>query len=222
MPPVVVGVGANVVGAVGDDVIDVQLVAADVLADQDRRLDDLAQLAVPERRDAAVLVRVFEPEEAGLVAGQPDLQRLAPGVVLAGRVDHQVHLVADRLAGRQHGGDLALDRAIAPAVDLEGRVAHLAALDRELGERLGRGRGRRSRRRGRSRRRRAASCGSRPAAPRSARRTACRRCPRARCRSGRCPCGRPCGGRASGRCRSARAGAGSCRSGSAATLPTCA
>ena len=47
-------------------------------------------------------------------------------------------LVADALAHFQHIGHLACDGRIAPAVDLEGRVAHLLALDREVGEGFGR------------------------------------------------------------------------------------
>src|SRR5205823_1253109 len=106
------------VGPVRHDVIDVQLVAANVLADQDRRADELAQLAVAEGGDPAILVGVLGPELARLVAGPPDAEGIGPGVVLAGRVEHQIHVIADGLPRFQDRGHLAGDWAAVPAVDL--------------------------------------------------------------------------------------------------------
>src|SRR5205085_1373564 len=131
-PAIVVRVGANEIGPVGDDVVDVQLVAADMLADQDRRLNDRAQLAVAEGRGAAILVWVLQPQVPGRVARPADLERVRPGVVLACRVKHEVHPVADRTSRLEDGGDLTPDGAIAPAVDLESRVAYVPAANSEF------------------------------------------------------------------------------------------
>ena len=113
-----------------------QLVSANVLADQDRRLDNLAQFAMAEGRRAAVLIRILEPQVPGLITRPADLERVRPGVVFTGRVEHQVHAGADSASGRQHRGDLALDGAIAPPVDLECRITHVAATHGELGKRF--------------------------------------------------------------------------------------
>ena len=108
---------------------------------RDRRLEHLAQLAVCVRGDAAVLERVLVPEEVGLVAGPADRQRLAEVLDLARRIDHQCHVRADRLTNGEHVFDLAPDVLCGqtPSVDLERGVAHLLALDRELGKLLGGG-----------------------------------------------------------------------------------
>ena len=132
-PAVQVGIDADEVGGLGEDEIDVLLEAADVLALQQRRADQFTQFAVGVGRDAAVLERVFVPEVVGIIEGAADLHGVSEGVVFAGRVDHQVHLVADGGADGGDGGDFLLDDGVAPAVDLEGRVAPVAALDGEIG-----------------------------------------------------------------------------------------
>ena len=134
---VVIRIRAHEIGAIGNDVVHVQLVTTDVLADEDRGLDHLAQLAVSECGDATIFIRILEPHVACLVTRQADLQRVGPGVVLARGIQHEVHAVADSAASGEHGFGLALNRPVAPTVDLEGGIAHVSALPREFGERLG-------------------------------------------------------------------------------------
>ena len=82
---------------------------------EERRADELAQLAVGELRGAAVTEGVLVPEVAFLVAGPTDLPGVREGHVLAGRVDHQVHLRPDPLADRVDVGDLLGDRRADPS-----------------------------------------------------------------------------------------------------------
>ena len=89
--PVIADVAAHKIGGLGEGKVDVRLERAHVLGHQQRGPDQLAQLAVRKLGDAAVAVGVFVPEKALVVAGPPDLDRVAKGDVLAGRVEHQVH-----------------------------------------------------------------------------------------------------------------------------------
>lgn len=77
--------------------------------------------------DARIAVGILIPEEIVLVAGPTDFERVGERLVLAGRIEHQVHGVAHVLADGVNGGDLAFDiaRLVAatPAVDLEAGVA---------------------------------------------------------------------------------------------------
>ena len=134
---VVGGVDAHVVRRLGEDHIHLRLKGAHMLAHEDRRLDQLAQLAVGVEGKATVFERVFVPEEVGFVAGTAHGQSVGEGLVLAGRVEHEVHLGADHLAHLEDVVDLTLDRRVAPAVDLEGLVAHLLTLDGEFTEGFG-------------------------------------------------------------------------------------
>ena len=135
---VLVGAGSHVVRAVGDDEVHVLLQEADVFRLEDGSSDHLSQLPVGKLRDAAVLVRVLQPEEAGLVARPADCQRVCEGLVLAGGIDEEGHAAAHAPAHGEHVVHLALDGPVAPAVDLERPVAHLVALFGEVCELLGR------------------------------------------------------------------------------------
>src|SRR5690242_10696201 len=121
---VIIRIRTYEVGAVGNDVVHVQLVPTNMLADEDWRLDDLPQFSVPKGRNAAVLVGILQPEIARLVAGNANLQRISPRLVLACRIEHQVHFAADGFACSQDCCDLALDRALSPTMNFEGWVAH--------------------------------------------------------------------------------------------------
>jgi hypothetical protein len=55
---------------------------------------------------------------------------------LSASVNHEVHAIADRAAGLEDRRYLALDGTVAPAMDLEGWVAHVTALDRVFGKGL--------------------------------------------------------------------------------------
>ena len=134
---VLVRAGAHEVGAAVDDEVDVLLQAEDVLGLQQRSLEQLAQLAVGEDRHPAILIRILQPEEVLGVAGAAQAQGVGPGLVLTGRVDHQIHAVAHPFAHRVDVGHLASDRGIAPAVDLEGAIPQAVALLGEVGKRLG-------------------------------------------------------------------------------------
>ena len=96
------------------------------------------QLLVAENGHAAVLVGILQPEEPGFVAGPPHLERVRPGIVFAGGIDHEGHVVSHALSRDFHVGDLALDGSVAPAVYLEGAVSQVPALFGEVREGLGR------------------------------------------------------------------------------------
>ena len=130
---------ADEIGAVGEDERRVRFQPAHMLAEQQRRLDHLAQAAMRVRREAAIAVGILVPEKAGVIAGAADLEGVGEGPEMAGRVVHEGHAVADALAEQAHGLRVALRAAIRPAMHLEATVAHGVALLREIGERLGRG-----------------------------------------------------------------------------------
>jgi hypothetical protein len=119
---VVLGVGVDHVAAAGDDEAAFLLEAADVLGDEQRGLELLAQALMAEGGDGGVAIRVLVPEEARLVAGAADVEGVHECAELAGRVEHQRQLGADAGA---HGLDvrrLAPAVAVVPAVDLEALV----------------------------------------------------------------------------------------------------
>ena len=83
---------------------------------EQRRLDQLAQLAVGKLGDAAIAEGIFVPEEAILITGPPNFHRIAKGVILTGRIDLATHPFA-------HGvdiGDLLANGRSPPAVNFEG------------------------------------------------------------------------------------------------------
>ena len=57
---------------------------------------------------------VFQPEEPGFVTGPSHPQHVIEGGIGPGRVEHEVHAIADRAHG-QDRRDLALNRSIEPA-----------------------------------------------------------------------------------------------------------
>ena len=73
---VVVGVDAPEVARAGEELLDVQLGAAHVLADHDRRAHLGLQRAMAARGQPAVGVRVLEPEQAVRVADAADAHRV--------------------------------------------------------------------------------------------------------------------------------------------------
>src|SRR5215208_5349916 len=79
---VVFGIGAEHVGAAGDQEIGLDLEAAQILGLQDRGLQHLAQLLVGEGRDAAIPHRVLVPEIAALVAGATHIKGVCEGAQL--------------------------------------------------------------------------------------------------------------------------------------------
>src|SRR5262249_50223278 len=97
-----------------------------MLSHQQRRLDELAQLAMGELRDSTITIRILVPEVARLIAGPADLERVAEGDILTGRVKHQIHPITYLSTHCLDGGDLLGDRCLAPAVDFERRVPDLA------------------------------------------------------------------------------------------------
>ena len=116
---VVFGVGVDHVAAAGEQEARLLLQPADMLADQQRRLQLLAQPLVAVGRDAAVAVGVLVPEIAGLVAGAADIERVHPGAQLAGRVDHQGQPspTASRTPSTLRASRARV--AVVPAMDLE-------------------------------------------------------------------------------------------------------
>src|SRR5579883_2190570 len=135
-PAVISGIRMDVVSRLGNDEVDVRLERSDVLPKTEGRLDKLAELAVGEGGDTAVFERVLVPEEVRLIAGPTDTQGIGERVQLAGGVDHEVHRRPNLLPHLQDGRDLALDRPISPAVNLEGRIPHLATTHREVSVRF--------------------------------------------------------------------------------------
>ena len=134
---VLVDPGPHEVRSPVDDEIDMLLQAEDMLGLQDRRGDMFPQFLVAEYGHAAVLVRILQPEEPGFVAGPAHLERVRPGIVFAGGVDHEVHVVSNAFSHDLYVGDLALDGGVAPAVDLEGAISQVPALFGEVREGLG-------------------------------------------------------------------------------------
>ena len=153
---VVVDVAAHEVGRLGDDEVDVGSSARTCSVMQERRLDQLAQLAV------ARTARCRRPgtgprtrRSAASSQAQPTLSASAKVLYSqAGSIIRSI-FVADPLADGVDVGDSCAIGRVAPAVDLEGRVAHLLALLREVGERLRAGQPAGGGRRGRCWRRRA-------------------------------------------------------------------
>src|SRR5205823_6100364 len=129
--------GVDVVDGIGHDEVDVRLERSHVLSQAERRLDHLTELAVGERRNTAVFKRVFVPEEIRLVARPADAKGVGKIIELAGRIDHQIHAGPDLFPNTQNVRNFALDWSVSPTVDLEGRVAKLTALNREVGVRVG-------------------------------------------------------------------------------------
>ena len=123
------------VAAAGDHEAALLLQPAHMLADQERRLQLLAQALVAERRDRGIAIRVLVPEVARLVAGPADMERVHERAQLAGGIDHQRHVVADFSAHAQQVFGFAPGVAVVPAVDLEAAVAELLAVLGEIGER---------------------------------------------------------------------------------------
>jgi len=73
---------------------------ADVFGLEQRRVESLGEAFVRVLTDPSVVVRVFVLVEALLVTGPPDGERVAERLVLAGGVQHQIYLVADRFSDR--------------------------------------------------------------------------------------------------------------------------
>ena len=125
---------ADKVGATMSDEVHVLFETKDMLGLQKRRLEQLAELLVGKNRDAAILIGIFKPEVARLVAGATHAQGVGPRLVFAGRVNHQVHPVAHALANCEDIGHLASDGSVAPAVNLERGIADRRALLGEVGK----------------------------------------------------------------------------------------
>jgi 2-methylaconitate cis-trans-isomerase PrpF len=75
-----------------------RLEPTNVLGLEDGRIEHLAEFPVGMLGDASVAVGILVPEEVGLVAGLPDLQRVGEGGRVAGGVEHEAHVVADATA----------------------------------------------------------------------------------------------------------------------------
>jgi hypothetical protein len=69
-----------------------------------------------------------------LIAGPADIERIGEGFELAGRVQHQGHLVPDLFRDMQDVRRLLAGVAIVPAMDLEGAIAEVVTLLGEGGE----------------------------------------------------------------------------------------
>ena len=136
MTGVLVHTGSNEVGTPAHDEIDVLFEPEDVFRLQEGCLQEAAQLVVCERRHTAILVGVLEPEEPRVVASPSYLQRIRPGIVFAGRIDHQIRVVSHALACLEHGLHFPLDRPVPPAVNLERRVSQIPTLQGEICEGL--------------------------------------------------------------------------------------
>ena len=93
-----VGIGADEVGSIRQRQRRHRLEAADMLAQQERRLDQLAQAAMGMGGKAAVTVGILVPEETGIVAGSTASKRVREGPEMAGGVVHQRHAPADPLS----------------------------------------------------------------------------------------------------------------------------
>ena len=136
---VVFGVGAQEVGRPLLHPRHLGLERADMLGQQQRRPQPLAEAPVRGRRGAHVLERVLVPEAARLVAGEAEMERIGEGAERAGRIDHQRHVGPDRVAHGQQVRRLLARIALAPAMDLEAPEALRPAGERELGKGLLRG-----------------------------------------------------------------------------------
>lgn len=135
---VVFGIGAQEVGGHLGQPGRIRLEPADMLGQQKRRADPLAQQPVHMRGLPAIGHGVFEPVEVVLVAGPAHPQGIGEGVDVACRIGHQRHPAADRAGHRRDGADLGLGVALGPAVHLVAAIAHLEALHGEIGIGLGR------------------------------------------------------------------------------------
>src|SRR5579883_669616 len=131
---VVFGIGVNQVAAAAKSEGRLGLKSPNVLADQERRIEPLAQPLVPFDCASGVAIGIFVPEEAGLVASSADRQRITPCPQLRSRIEHQRPSVANGFANAEHGRDLAVDIAVVPAVDLEASETALPASDGIVGK----------------------------------------------------------------------------------------
>ena len=133
----VLHIASDEVGRAVDHEVDAGLEAADVLGEEQRGDEQLAELAVGELRYASVGQRVLVPEVGGLVAGAPDLDRVSEGAEGIVGVGHEVDVRSDAVAEHEDRPGLAFRLAVLPAVDLEGGVAEFLALLGEVGHFLG-------------------------------------------------------------------------------------
>src|SRR6266536_730444 len=103
-----------------------------MLGHQQWRLDQLSQLTMGKLRDTTSTIGVLVPEAACRIACPSDLEGIAEGNILTGWVEHQIHALTHLRTHRPDRGDLLGDRCLAPAVDFESRVVHVAALPGEV------------------------------------------------------------------------------------------
>jgi len=116
---IVLGVHVDHVAPAPDQELGLLLDAADVLAHQHRRLQALPQPAMAGDRDPAVAVGILVPKAPDLIAHASHRQGVHPRAELAGRIEHERHVIADPCPYLPEALRFTRDVAVVPAVNLE-------------------------------------------------------------------------------------------------------
>ena len=125
---VVLRINAQKVGATCNHKVRFGLDAADILRDQQRRLDHAPEFLVHEGRFAVVAHGIFVPKIVGLIASPAHIKRVRKFSQLVCRIEHQAHPITDHGGHMQNVLSFFARIAIVPSVNLVCAKAQVVAL----------------------------------------------------------------------------------------------